>query len=100
MRMRTTLILDDALLAEARELTGIEEKTALVHAALKALIARESARRLAALAGTMPPRAAPPRRRDKPTRRRLSSLPTPRCGSICGVMGIPALSGCSSRRPS
>ena len=70
MHMRTTLILDDALLAEARELTGIEEKTALVHAALKALIARESARRLAALAGTMPRLTAPPRRRDKPTRRR------------------------------
>jgi Arc/MetJ family transcription regulator len=70
MHMRTTLILDDALLAEARELTGIEEKTALVHAALESLIARESARRLAALAGTMPRLTAPPRRRDKPTRRR------------------------------
>ena len=72
MHMRTTLILDDALLSEARELTGIGEKTALIHAALEALIARESARRLAALAGTMPRLTAPPRRRDKstPPRRR------------------------------
>ena len=66
MHMRTTLIVDDALLAQARELTGIEEKTALVRAGLEALIARESARRLAALAGTMPDLVAPPRRRSKP----------------------------------
>jgi Arc/MetJ family transcription regulator len=46
--------LDDELMDRARQLTGIEEKTALVHAALKALIERESARRLAALGGTMP----------------------------------------------
>jgi Arc/MetJ family transcription regulator len=70
MHMRTTLIVDDALLEEARELTGIEEKTALVRAGLEALIARESARRLAALAGTMPDLVAPPRRRAKPARRR------------------------------
>jgi Arc/MetJ family transcription regulator len=70
MHMRTTLIVDDALLAEARELTGIAEKTALVRAGLEALIAREAARRLAALAGTMPELATPPRRRGKPTRRR------------------------------
>ena len=47
--MKTTLNLDDDLLAEARRLSQIEEKTALVHAGLRALIARESARRLAAL---------------------------------------------------
>jgi Arc/MetJ family transcription regulator len=64
MHMRTTLVLDDALLAEARELTGIEEKTALVHAGLKALIAREAARRLAALGGTMPHLKPIPRRRS------------------------------------
>jgi Arc/MetJ family transcription regulator len=52
--MRTTLNLDDELMDRARQLTGIEEKTALVHAALKALIERERARRLAALGGTMP----------------------------------------------
>ena len=70
MHMRTTLIVDDALLEQARELTGIEEKTALVRAGLEALIARESARRLAALAGTMPDLVAAPRHRSKPARRR------------------------------
>ena len=59
---RTTLNLDDDLLSEARRLTGIEEKTALIHAALRELIARESARRLAALGGTMP-QFSPGRRR-------------------------------------
>jgi len=46
------MILDEGLISRARELTGIKEKTALVHAALEALIAREAARRLAALGGT------------------------------------------------
>ena len=45
MHMRTTLILDDTLIAEARRLTGLTEKTAIVHAGLQALISRESARR-------------------------------------------------------
>lgn len=53
----------------ARQLTGIEEKTALVNAGLKELIARESARRLAALGGTMPGLKAIPRRRSVPTKR-------------------------------
>jgi len=61
--MRTTLILDDALLEKARALTGIREKTAIVHAGIEALIARESARRLAALGGTEPRLTAVPRRR-------------------------------------
>lgn len=61
--MRTTLVLDDELLARAQELTGIEEKTALVRAALTALVERESARRLARLGGTEPGLTAPPRRR-------------------------------------
>jgi Arc/MetJ family transcription regulator len=61
--MRTTLILDDELLAEAARLTEISEKTALVHEGLRALIARESARRLAALGGTDPYLASVPRRR-------------------------------------
>ena len=52
MHMRTTLILDDDLLAEASRLSGIEGKTAVVHAGLRALVAQESARRLAALGGT------------------------------------------------
>jgi len=68
MHMRTTLILDDALVERARRLTGISEKTALVHAGLEALVSRESARRLAALGGTMPDLAPIPRRRA--TRRR------------------------------
>ncbi len=51
MHMRTTLNIDDSLLQEARSLTGIREKTALVRAGLEALIARESMRRLAALGG-------------------------------------------------
>jgi Arc/MetJ family transcription regulator len=66
--MKTTLNLDDDLMAEARRLSQIEEKTALVHAGLRALIARESARRLAALGATEPAAAAAPRRRQR-TRR-------------------------------
>ncbi len=65
MHMRTTLIIDDALLERARKLSGIREKTALVHAGLDALIARESARRLSALGGTEPSIDAPRRRRSK-----------------------------------
>jgi Arc/MetJ family transcription regulator len=52
MHMRTTLNLDDGLLKRASELTGITEKTALLRLGLEALIARESARRLARLGGT------------------------------------------------
>lgn len=65
---KTTLNLDDAMLNEARRLMGIEEKTALVHEGLRALIARESARRLAALGGKDPQAAVPPRRRSRPPR--------------------------------
>lgn len=60
--MRTSLALDDELVAEARELTGITEKSDLVHEALKALIERESARRLARLGGKEPQLIAPRRR--------------------------------------
>ena len=63
--MKTTLNLDDALLGEARRLTRIEEKTALVHEGLRALVARESAHRLAALGGTDPVAALPSRRRPR-----------------------------------
>jgi hypothetical protein len=66
--MRTTLIIDETLLERARQLTGIREKTALVRAGLEALIAREAARRLAALAGTQPGLRAVPRRRSATTR--------------------------------
>jgi len=61
--MRTTVVLDDDLLADAEEYTGIKEKSALIREALKALIAREASRRLARLGGTMPDIAAAPRRR-------------------------------------
>ncbi len=61
--MRTTLNIDDALIAKAAELTGITEKTALVRLGLEALIGLESARRLARLGGTEPQAVAGPRRR-------------------------------------
>jgi len=61
--MRTTIIIDDALIERARALTGIREKTALVHAGLRALIAREAARRLGALGGTESKLRDVPRRR-------------------------------------
>lgn len=61
--MRTTLALDDDLLAEAQRLTGTTEKSALVRQALRALIERESARRLARLEGSEPLLQAPPRSR-------------------------------------
>ncbi len=64
--MRTTLALDDDLLAEAQSLTGTFEKSALVREALHALIERESAKRLARLGGSERHLAAPPRRRPQP----------------------------------
>jgi Arc/MetJ family transcription regulator len=64
--MRTTLALDDELLAKAQAFTGLREKSALVREALKALIERESARRLARLGGSEPGLAIPARRRSEP----------------------------------
>lgn len=61
--MRTTLALDEELLAKAQAYTGLAEKTALVREALKALIERESARRLARLGGSEPDLKPIPRRR-------------------------------------
>lgn len=61
--MRTTVNLDDKLLAEAQRLTGTKERTALIHAGLEALIERESARRLARLGGSEPGLEPIPRRR-------------------------------------
>jgi Arc/MetJ family transcription regulator len=58
------MALDDELVAEAQELTGLKEKSGLIREALKALIERESARRLARLGGTEPDLKAPPRRRS------------------------------------
>jgi Arc/MetJ family transcription regulator len=60
--MRTTINLDDRLLSDARRVTGVTERTALVHEGLKALIERETARRLARLGGSEP-RLRPVRRR-------------------------------------
>lgn len=62
--MRTTLAIDDAQVRRARELTDIKETSALVRAALDALIQREAARRLALLGGTMPELENIPRRRS------------------------------------
>ncbi|HEY1612656.1 MAG TPA: type II toxin-antitoxin system VapB family antitoxin [Rhizomicrobium sp.] len=64
--MRTTLALDDDLVAKAQDFTGLKEKSALVREALKALVERESARRLARLGGSEPRLKAPPRRRSNP----------------------------------
>jgi len=64
--MRTTVSIDDALLAEARELSGIQEVATLVRMGLTAVIQREAARRLALLGGTMPNLEDIPRRRSEP----------------------------------
>lgn len=64
MHMRTTLIIDDQLLARASELTGVKEKTALVRMGLEYLIARESAKRLAKLGGTEKDLKPIPRRKS------------------------------------
>jgi Arc/MetJ family transcription regulator len=64
--MRTTLAIDDDLMASAQEYTGLTEKSAVVREALKALIQREAARRLILLGGSSPDLVAPPRRRSDP----------------------------------
>ena len=60
--MRTTLNIDDDLLLAAEQVTGVSEKTALVRAGLRALIEKESARRLAKLGGTETQLTLTPRR--------------------------------------
>jgi hypothetical protein len=67
MHMRSTLNIDDEMLRRAAALTGEKEKTALVRMGLEALIARESARRLAKLGGTEP-NLSPVRRRRRPAK--------------------------------
>lgn len=62
--MRTTLNLDDQLLTEAQRITGMKERTLLIHEGLRALIERESARRLARLGGSQPQLQPVPRRRS------------------------------------
>ena len=64
--MRSTLALDEDLVKHAQQLTGLQEKSALVRESLKALIERESARRLARLGGSEPGLAAAPRRQSGP----------------------------------
>jgi Arc/MetJ family transcription regulator len=68
MHMRTTLNIDESLLGRATQLSGLREKTAVVRAGLEALIARESAKRLAALGGS--DKAVRPVRRRRPRARR------------------------------
>jgi Arc/MetJ family transcription regulator len=63
--MRTTINLDDDLVRDARELTGLKETTAIVRAGLTALVEREAARRLARLGGTAPDFVAGRRRRPE-----------------------------------
>ena len=64
MHMRTTLNIDDQMLKKAATLTGVKEKTSLIHLGLEALIARESSKRLAMLGGTEKELKAIPRRRS------------------------------------
>lgn len=61
--MRTTVTLDDELIARAQEVTGIKGRSALIQAGLELLVQREAARRLARLGGSEPDLVAPPRRR-------------------------------------
>ena len=63
--MRTTLNLDEELITEARRLTGVDERTALIHEGLRALISRESAHRLARLGGSEPGAKPIKRRRSR-----------------------------------
>ena len=65
MHMRTTLNLDEELIETARELTGIQEKTELIHRGLRELIQREAARALARMGGTAPNMKDIPRRRSR-----------------------------------
>lgn len=63
--MRTTVNLDDELLEEAQRISGVKGRTALIHEGLRALVERESARRLARLGGTEPELEPVPRRRPE-----------------------------------
>jgi Arc/MetJ family transcription regulator len=68
--MRITFNIDDALLGEAQRLSGLTERTAVIHEGLRALIERESARRLARLGATERSLRVPPRRRTRGARRK------------------------------
>jgi Arc/MetJ family transcription regulator len=75
--MRTTVTIDDKLLADAKELTGITETSRLVREALKLLVAREAGRRLAAMGGSQPDLEYVPRRRPPNFINDESDYPTP-----------------------
>jgi Arc/MetJ family transcription regulator len=65
MRMRTTITIDDELLAKAIEYTGVKERATVIRMALESLVAREAGRRLARLGGCDPDAWAAPRRRTR-----------------------------------
>jgi Arc/MetJ family transcription regulator len=64
--MRTTVAIDDQLLADAQEFSGIKEKSGVINEALKVFVAMEAQKRLALLGGSDPDAWAAPRRRPKP----------------------------------
>ncbi|HMO49224.1 MAG TPA: type II toxin-antitoxin system VapB family antitoxin [Rubrivivax sp.] len=76
--MRTTITLDDELLAKAHEMTGVAERSTLIHNGLRLLIQHEAARRLAALGGSDPAASIPPRRRSSPAAAAPAPAPLPR----------------------
>lgn len=63
--MRTTVTLDDELLARATDALGMQERSAVLHEGLRLIVQREAARRLALLGGSDPAAKAAPRRRSK-----------------------------------
>ena len=67
MHMRTTIDIDETLFKDAQRLSGLKGKTTILHAGLEALIARESAKRLAALGGSQRRLQQVPRRRSRKT---------------------------------
>jgi Arc/MetJ family transcription regulator len=73
--MRSTVTLDDDLLATAMRLTGITNRSQLVREGLQTIVARESARRLALLGGSQPDFVLPARRRPAQPRRKKPATP-------------------------
>jgi Arc/MetJ family transcription regulator len=76
--MRTTITLDDELLAKAHEMTGVAERSTLIHNGLRLLIQREAARRLILLGGSDPTASIPPRRRSRLVADAAATQPAPR----------------------
>ena len=94
--MQVTLTLDDELLAQAEEYTGISDKSALIYAALRALVEREAARRLARLGGSQPDLKPIPRRGMK---RGWFRMARPHPGSLTVMHLAHPASPAASRRP-